>query len=168
MSITDEIIVKAIDQSQKIGRQIYQGFNERNLHLWDEVVASDVEIRSTIGTMPMIGIEALKNWASEFHSAFEPQIDLVDEIYGVNRVVIAVNLHWQHKHNFFNLEPSNRQGTSIEYFILTIKDGKVTHFRVADHTMDLVVYLISERGMHYTHNFAPEPIIQGIEGSHFN
>lgn len=157
----------AISQSERIGRQIYKGFNERNLDLWDEVVTTDVEVRSSVGTMPMTGLEALKGWAAQFHSGFQPRLDLVDEIYGVNRATIAVNLNWKHDKQFFHLEPTGRIGTSIEYFILWITDGKVTRFWVADHTMDLTMYLIRERGMHYPQNFVPEPIIRGEEPSKF-
>ena len=159
--------LNAIARAEQIGRQIYQGFNERRLDLWDEVVARDVEVRSSIGTMPMTGLEALKGWAAQFQSGFQPRLDLVDEIYGVNRAAIAVNLHWQHDRQFFHLEPTGRRGTSIEYFILWIADGKVTRFWVADHTMDLTMYLIRERGMHYPQNFAPEPIIRGLEPQEF-
>ena len=72
-------VVDAIAQSERIGRQIYKGFNERNLGLWDEVIASDVEVRSTVGTMPLIGREALINWAAQFQSGFRHRLDLVDE-----------------------------------------------------------------------------------------
>jgi hypothetical protein len=157
----------AISQSERIARQIYKGFNERNLDLWDEVVATDVEVRSSVGSMHMIGLEALKNWAAQFQSGFQPRLDLVDEIYGVNRATIAVNLNWKHDKQFFHLEPTGRIGTSIEYFILWITDAKVTRFWIADHTMDLTMYLIRERGMHYPQNFVPEPIIRGEEPSKF-
>ncbi len=157
----------AISQSERIARQIYKGFNKRNLDLWDEVVATDVEVRSSVGSMPMIGLEALKNWAAQFQSGFQPRLDLVDEIYGVNRATIAINLNWKHDKQFFHLEPTGRIGTSIEYFILWITDAKVTRFWIADHTMDLTMYLIRERGMHYPQNFVPEPIIRGEEPSKF-
>lgn len=111
-----------ISQAERIGRQIYKGFNERNLDLWDEVIAPDVELRSSIGTVPMIGLEPLKGWAAQFQSGFQPRLDLVD---------------------------------------------KVTRFWVADHTMDLTLYLIRERGMHYPQNFVPDPIIRGEEPSKF-
>lgn len=158
----------AIAIAERIGRQIYKGFNERNLDLWDEVVAENVEVRSTIGTMPMTGLEPLKGWAAQFHSGFQPRLDLVDEIYGVNRAVIAVNLHWKHDRQFFHLEPTGRRGTSIEYFMLWIAEGKINRFWVADHTMDLPMYLVRERGMHYPQNFTPEPIIRGIEPNEFS
>ncbi|MEM8718857.1 MAG: ester cyclase [Cyanobacteria bacterium P01_G01_bin.39] len=161
-------VVDTIDQSESIGRQIYKGFNERNLDLWDEVIAPDVEVRSTVGTMPMIGREALKNWAAQFQSGFKPRLDLVDEIYGVNRATIAVNLNWKHDQEFFGLEPTGRIGTSIEYFIFWIINGQITRFWVADHTMDLTMYLTRERGMHYPQNFVPELIIQGFEANKFD
>lgn len=153
----------AIAQSERIGRLIYKGFNERNLDLWDDVIAADVELRSTVGSQPTHGIEPLKNWAAEFQTKFSPRLDLVDEIYGVNRAVIAVNLVWQHTGEFFGLAPTGRKGTSIEYFILSHDGEKVTRFWVADHTLDLTTYLIAERGMHYPQNFEPQPIIRGIE-----
>lgn len=162
-----EEILEAVTQSERIGRQIYKGFNERKLELWDEVIAPDVELRSSIGTMPIIGLEPLKDWAAQFHSGFQPRLDLVDEIYGVSRAVIAVNLNWKHEKQFFHLEPTGRSGTSIEYFILWITAGKIMRFWVADHTMDLTMYLIRERGMHYPQNFVPEPIIRGEEPSQF-
>lgn len=153
----------AIKQSERIGRLIYKGFNERKLDLWDDVIADDVELRSTVGTQPTRGIEALKTWAAEFQTKFSPRLDLVDEIYGINRAVIAVNLVWQHTGEFFGLAPTGRKGTSIEYFILSHEAGKVTRFWVADHTLDLTTYLIAERGMHYPQNFEPQPIIRGLE-----
>ena len=162
-----QVTLEAIAESERIGRQIYKGFNERKLDLWDEVIAADVEVRSSVGTMPMVGLDALKGWAAQFQSGFQPRLDLVDEIYGVDRAVIAVNLNWKHDKSFFHLEPTGRSGTSIEYFILWIVEGKVTRFWVADHTMDLVVYLIRERGMHYPQNFAPEPIVRGADPSEF-
>ncbi|AFY70329.1 hypothetical protein Pse7367_2061 [Thalassoporum mexicanum PCC 7367] len=158
----------AIANSEYIGRKIYDGFNQRKLELWDEVIATDVEIRSTIGTAPMYGIEALKGWAAEFQVGFQPRLDLVDEIYGINRATIAVNLNWQHVKKFFHLDPTGRAGTSIEYFILKISKNKVTHFWVADHTLDLVMYLVRERGMYYPQNYTPEPIVRGEEPSLFS
>lgn len=153
----------AIAQSKHIGRQVYQGFNERRLELWDSVIAPDVELRSTVGSQPVKGLEPLKAWAAAFQTEFKPRLDLVDEIYGVNRSVIAVNLVWQHVGEFFGLAPTGRKGTSIEYFILTHEEGKITRFWIADHTLDLTTYLTRERGMHYPQNFEPEPIIRGIE-----
>ncbi len=165
--MTPDQIADSLAESQRIGRLVYQGFNERRLDLWDEVIAPQVELRSSIGTMPIVGIEPLKAWAAQFHSAFRPRLDLVDELYGVGRAAIAVNLNWKHDGQFFHLEPTHRSGTSIEYFVLWLDGGRVNRFWVADHTMDLTMYLIRERGMHYPQNFAPEPIIRGEDPARF-
>ena len=162
-NMSGDEIKQAIAESERIGRQIYQGFNERKLDLWDEVIAANVELRSTVGSQPIQGRDRLKAWAAEFHEAFQPRLDLVDEIYGVNRATIAVNLIWQHVGEFFGLAPTGRKGTSIEYFILWHAEGKVHRYWVADHTLDLASYLTSERGLHYPQNFEPEPIVRGIE-----
>lgn len=162
-SLTAEQLKAALAESERIGRQIYTGFNERRLELWDEVIAPDVDLRSTVGSQPIKGIEPLKAWAGAFHTAFKPRLDLVDELYGVHRAAIAVNLNWQHVDDFFGLAPTGRKGTSVEYFILWHDQGKVSRFWVADHTLDITTYLTVERGMHYPQNFEPEPIIQGIE-----
>ena len=44
----------------------------------------------------------------------------------------------------------------------------MTRYSVADHTLDLAMYLIRERGIHYPQNFAPEPIIRGLEADNFD
>lgn len=162
-TLSGDDIKTALAESKRIGRQIYTGFNERKLDLWNDVIASDVELRSTVGSQPIQGLEALKTWAAAFQDAFQPRIDLVDEIYGINRATIAVNLVWQHVGEFFGIAPTGRKGTSIEYFILTHAEGKVHRYWVADHTLDLVSYLTHERGLHYPQNVEPEPIIRGIE-----
>lgn len=69
---------------------------------------------------------------------------------------------------FFDLQPTGRVGTSIEYFVLWINASKVTRFWVADHTMDLTMYLVRERGMIYPQNVRPEPIIRGADPEQFS
>lgn len=146
----------------EIGRIIYKGFAENKLDLWKPLIADDVEIRSTVGDMPLYGSDTLADWAAEFLKAFVPRIDLVDEFdNGHDRALIAVNLHWRHTNKFFDFEPTNRSGTSVEYFVLTIKGGKVVRFWVVDHTFDLAMYLTHDLGMPYPQMFVPPPIIQG-------
>ena len=79
-TLSSDDIKTALAESKRIGRQIYTGFNERKLDLWNDVIASDVELRSTVGSQPIQGLEALKTWAAAFQDAFQPRIDLVDEI----------------------------------------------------------------------------------------
>jgi hypothetical protein len=102
---------------------------------------------------------------SEFHKAFAPAIDLVDEFATDTRAVVTVNLNWQHVGEFFGIKPTGRSGTSIETFTLTLKDGVVTQWDVSDATLDLVVYLIAERGMPYPQNVSPTPIVKGTRAT---
>jgi hypothetical protein len=146
----------------QIGRLIYQGFAENQLHLWDSIVADDVEIRSTVGEMPLFGREKLKGWAAEFLKAFAPRIDLVDEFdNGRDHALITVNIHWRHLAPFFQFAPTQKSGTSVEYFVLTIAEGAVTRFWVVDRTLDLVMYLTRDLGVPYPTLFTPTPIIAG-------
>ncbi len=146
----------------EIGRALYKGFAENNLALWDELIDDNVEIRSTVGEMPLYGKETLIGWGQQFLNGFSPAIDLVDEFdNGKDRAIIAINLHWKHVNNFFDYKPTGASGTSIEYFNLTIKDGKVIRFWVIDHTFDLAFYLINELKMPYPTLFKPEPIVKG-------
>lgn len=123
-----------------ITREIYEGFQRGEFARWDKVIAQDVELYSP-GAWGVKGLEGLKTWATEFLKALKPRIDLVDEFEGGERAFLTVNLNWKHVEPFFALKPTGREGTSIETFILTIKDGKVVRFGVADNTLDLSIYL---------------------------
>ncbi len=144
-----------------ITREIYEGFQRAEFKRWDAIVATDVLLNSPSG-YGTVGLEPLKQWAAEFLKALQPRIDLVDEYEGKERAFVTVNLNWKHVGEFFGLKPTGREGTSIETFILTIKDGKITRWDVADNTLDLALYLW-ERGWNHPHNIRPNPIITGIE-----
>ena len=150
--------------TNSITRTIYDGFATNRLELWDGLIHPDVITNSPLG-QGFVGIVALKGWASEFHRAFAPAIDLVDEFATDTRAVITVTLHWQHVGEFFGVKPTGRTGTSIETFILTLKDGVVTRWDVADATLDLVVYLVAERGFTYPQNIIPTPIVKGTRAN---
>ena len=143
-----------------ITRRLYEAFANDRLDEWDELVDKDVLLHSTLGR-DIRGLDALKGWAAEFIKAFRPRIDLVDEFGAGDRALFTVNIHWQHVDNFFDLTPSDRRGTSVETFILTLRDGKVIKWEVGDMTLDLVVYLAGDRGLFYPQNVIPEPIIEG-------
>jgi len=143
-----------------ITRTIYDGFAKNRLELWDGLIHPDVITNSPLG-QGTVGLAALKGWAGEFHRAFAPAIDLVDEFATETRAVITVTLHWQHVGEFFGVKPTGRAGTSIETFILTLNDGVVTRWDISDATLDLVVYLIAERGFPYPQNIIPTPIVKG-------
>ncbi|HYE48569.1 MAG TPA: hypothetical protein VEB20_03190, partial [Azospirillaceae bacterium] len=62
----------------------------------------------------------------------------------------------------FGVAPTGRRGTSVETLLLTISNGKVVRFGVADNTLDLAIYLW-ERGFPQQHNVVPPAIVKGIE-----
>jgi hypothetical protein len=150
--------------NKSITRAIYEGFATNRFELWDGLIHPDVITNSPLG-QGTVGVAALKGWASEFHRAFAPAIDLVDEFATDSRAVITVTLHWQHIGEFFGVKPTGRAGTSIETFILTLTDGLVTRWDVSDATLDLVVYLIAERGFPFPQNVSPSPIIKGTRAN---
>ena len=60
---------------------------------------------------------------------------------------MTVNLHWKHDGGPFNgIAPTGRSGTSVESFMLRIVNGMVTHWDVADNSLDLANYL-HDQGM---------------------
>lgn len=146
-----------------ITREIYEGFQRAEFHRWDAIVAPDVILDSPPLRESVKGIDALKNWAGEFIKAFNPRIDLVDEFEGDgDRAFLTVTLNWKHVQPFFDIQPTGREGTSIEAIILTIKEGKVVYWYVCVATIDLAFYLW-ERGWPSGHNRRREPIVSGVE-----
>ncbi|NET71564.1 MAG: ester cyclase [Sphaerospermopsis sp. SIO1G2] len=149
-----------------LGREIYNSFQKGELNKWDDLVADDVRIY-TPGLWGGQGREHLKVWGNEFIQALSPRIDLIDEYesidqHGNGRGFITINLNWKHVKPFFGIKPTGREGTSIETFIFTFENGKITRFSVADNTLELAIYLW-ERGFPQAHGVHPEPIVQGIE-----
>lgn len=162
----------AIAQSKRIGRQIYTGFNERRLELWDEVISPEVELRSTVGSQPVRGIEPLKAWAAAFQTEFKPRLDLVDEIYGVNRAVIAVNLVWQHVGEFFGLAPTGRMPhqSLVKVTAFSLNRGEVGFAQSPTTLNFLSAHAVMARASRYKHGAAsalpgvmPAPILTSPE-----
>ena len=128
-------------ENVSITREVYEGFQRGEFERWDAVFDAEVEIYSP-GLQGGKGLDTLKSFAGEFIKAFNPRIDLVDEYEGNgNRSFITITMHWKHVQPFYGIHPSGREGTSVETFLLTIKDGKVTRFDVADNSLDLAIYL---------------------------
>ncbi|MGR3279706.1 ester cyclase [Acaryochloris marina NIES-2412] len=149
-----------------IAREVYDAFQRGEFDRWDAVIHPNV-ITNSSAKFNNIGLDALKQWADSFLTAFSAKIDLVDEILAVDsnndgRAVATINLHWKHVGDFFGLTPTGRTGTSIENLIMTIKDGKVIRIEVADTSLDLVIYM-HERGWVFPQNIRPIPIIEGVE-----
>jgi len=140
--------------------EIYKGFALNQLERLDAVIHPDVLINSPAGR-DIVGREALKGWLTAFIASFRPRIDLIDHYAAGDRALVTVNLHWKHDGaSFFGIEPTGKSGTSIESFLLRLKDGLVTHFDVADHSLDLAMYL-HEHGMDIPHAVTPQALIAG-------
>jgi SnoaL-like polyketide cyclase len=159
-------VMEANAQTKKttIGREFYEGFQRNEFSRWDKIMDKDIEFFSPTMTYgaPNKGIDALKIWGGEFIKALSPRVDLVDEFESENRGFITITLNWKHVEPFFGLSPSGREGTSVETFTYTIKDGKMVNFIVSDVTLDLALYFYS-RGWNTIANKHPKPIIKGIE-----
>ncbi len=148
-----------------IARELYDSFQRGELARFDAIIADDVGIYSPVG-YGLTGKETLKGWAAAFLDALQPRVDLLDEhdatVDGSGRAFVTVNLHWKHTRPFFELQPTGREGTSIETFLLTVRDGKIVRFDVADHSLDLVLYF-AERGWQIPKNLRPAPLVTGVE-----
>lgn len=147
-------------------RELYDAFQTGEVDRWDALVAEDVQVNSTMGR-DIYGRDALKSWAIQFVEALQSRVDLVDEFEAIDpagngRGFFTVCLHWKHAQEFMGLAPTGREGTSIETMLLTIKDGKVTRWDVADNTVEINIYFW-ERGWPIPHNVHPEILAKGIE-----
>jgi hypothetical protein len=149
---------KASDSS--ITLQIYKGFSQNRLDLWDAVIHPDVKSNSPAGRN-IDGIAALKRWNQSFIDAFRPRTDLVDHFVAGDRGLVTINLHWKHDRPFNGLAPTGKTGTSVENFILRLENGLVTRWDVADGSLDLAIYLHDE-GLKMPAFVEPPALIKGV------
>lgn len=139
---------------------IYEGFAHGRLDQWDAIIHPEVKINSPAGR-DIVGRQALKDWVQGFLTAFQPRVDLLDHYVAGDRALVTINMHWKHEGSpFFGIEPTGTSGTSVETFLLRLKDGQVTHFDVADNSLDLAIYL-HEQGMAMPRGVTPTAIITG-------
>jgi len=143
----------------RITLQIYKGFSENRLDLWDAVIHPDVKSNSPAGR-GIDGISALKRWNQSFITAFRPHTDLIDHFVAGDRGLVTVNLHWKHELPFNGLAPTGKTGTSVENFILRIENGLVTQWDVADGSLDLAIYL-HDQGLRMPTFVEPPALIRG-------
>jgi len=151
---------------QTLTRDIYDAFQKQELERWETTIAPDVAIDSPAGR-GLKGLDALTGWAREFGGKLAYRIDLVDEHLaldagGNGRGFITFNLHWKHDQKVFGLEPTGREGTSVETLLLTIHGGRVTRIHVGDNSLDLVLYMW-DRGWPHPHNVRPEALVVGVD-----
>ncbi len=93
--------------SSSITLQIYKGFSQNRLDLWDAVIHPDVKSNSPAGRN-IDGIAALKRWNQSFIDAFRPRTDLVDHFVVGDRGLVTINLHWRHERPFNGLAPTGK------------------------------------------------------------
>lgn len=139
---------------------IYEGFAQGRLDRWDAFFHPDVVINSPAGR-DTVGRDALKVWVQAFLSSFRPRVDLIDQYIAGDRALLTINMHWKHDGVFFfGIAPTGASGTSVETFILRLKEGLVTQFDVADSSLDLAIYL-HEQGMALPREVVPTALISG-------
>jgi hypothetical protein len=132
-------------RSRDIALEIYHGFANDELHRWDAVIHRDVRANSPAGR-GIEGLATLKRFNKAFLDAFRPRTDLIDHYVAGDRGLVTVNLHWKHDGGPFNgIAPTGKSGTSVETFLLRIAGGMVTHWDVADNSLDLANYLHDQR-----------------------
>lgn len=139
---------------------IYEGFALGRLERWDAIFHPDVLINSPAGR-DIVGRASLKAWVQAFIEAFHPRVDLIDHYVAGDRALVTINLHWKHDGApFLGIAPTGAHGTSVESFNLRLKAGLVTHFEVADNTLDLAIYL-HEQGMVLPRGVTPPALVSG-------
>ena len=143
-----------------ISLEIYYGFALQQFDRWDGIVHPDVKSNSPAGR-GIVGLQTLKDWNKAFHAAFRPRVDLIDHFIAGDRGLVTVNLHWKHDGGpFKGIAPTGKSGTSVESFLLRLKEGQVTQWDVADNSLDLAMYL-HDQGFPLPTFVTPPALIKG-------
>jgi len=147
------------DQSH-ISMEIYKGFALQEFDRWDGIIRPDVKSNSPAGR-DIVGLQTLKDWNKAFHAAFRPRVDLIDHFVAGDRGLVTVNLHWKHDGGpFKGIAPTGKSGTSVESFLLQLRNGQVTQWDVADNSLDLAMYL-HDQGFALPTFVTPPALIKG-------
>ncbi len=148
------------NNQSNITLEIYKGYALQELDRWDAVIHPNVKANSPAGR-DVVGLEALKRFNKAFHTAFRPRTDLIDHYVVGDRGLVTINLHWKHDGEPFNgIAPTGQSGTSVESFLLRLENGLVTHWDVADNSLDLANYL-HDQGMELPRFVTPPALISG-------
>jgi predicted ester cyclase len=140
--------------------EIYKGYALQELDRWDAVIHPNVKANSPAGR-DVVGLENLKRFNKAFHTAFRPRTDLIDHYVVGDRGLVMINLHWTHDGGpFHGIAPTGQSGTSVESFLLRLENGLVTHWDVADNSLDLANYL-HDQGMELPRFVTPPALISG-------
>ena len=140
--------------------EIYKGIALDELDRWDAVIHPDVKANSPAGRN-IEGLQTLKRFQKAFATAFRPRVDLIDHYVLGDRGLLTFNLHWKHDGGpFSGIAPTGASGTSVETAMLRIEHGLVTHWDVADNSLDLANYL-HDQGMALPRLVEPPALIRG-------
>ena len=140
--------------------EIYKGIALDELNRWDAVIHPDVKANSPAGRN-INGLQTLKKFQKAFATAFRPRVDLIDHYVLGDRGLLTFNLHWKHDGGpFSGSAPTGASGTSVETAMLRIENGLVTHWDVADNSLDLANYL-HDQGMKLPTLVEPPALIKG-------
>ena len=146
--------------NSNIPLEIYKGIALNELDRWDAVIHPDVKANSPAGR-DIGGLANLKRFQKSFATAFRPRVDLIDHFVHEDRGMLTFNLHWKHDGEAFNgVAPTGKSGTSVETALLRIEDGLVTHWDIADNSLDLANYL-HDHGMKLPTLVTPPALVKG-------
>jgi ketosteroid isomerase-like protein len=153
------------EKSKSLTYEWYEAFQRAEFARWDAITTSDVLLNSPAGR-DVRGLDTFKKFASQF-TDLAYRIDLVDEHLALDaerngRGFVTFCLHWKHTKDFGGLAPTEREGTSVETAIFTIRRGKIVRIDVGDNSLDLVIYMW-ERNWPIPHNMRPDPVVAGID-----
>ena len=149
----------ALAGGSNITLEIYKGI-AGELDRWDAVIHPDVKANSPAGR-DINGLQTLKRFQKAFTTAFRPRVDLIDQYVSGDRGLLTFNLHWKHDGEAFNgIAPTGASGTSVETALLRIENGLVTHWDIADNSLDLANYL-HDQGMKLPRLVEPPALIKG-------
>lgn len=101
-------------------------FNDGNLDLVDEIFADDYVSRPPEASEPLHGPEELKEFISEFQTAFPDfEVTVKDEIAEDDKVVQRRKFTGTHEGEIMGIEPTGEKIKSEAIVIFRLEDGKV-------------------------------------------
>ena len=125
----------SLDANKTLARRLWDDvFNNRNLALADELVASDAVNHEAGPGAPSRGPESLTaavNWLS---AAFPDVHMAIDDVLAEgDKVVLQTTMSGTHQGTFMGIAPTGRRFAQRQVHVLRIKDGKaVEHWALRD------------------------------------
>ena len=111
------------DNKADVRRGYEEGFNQRNLAVFDELMASDYVWH--IASTTVQGREPAKQLISRFLTAFpDGRYTIEDMIAEGDRVVVRQTFRGTHRGNFMGIAPTGKQVTVTEIEIFRVANGR--------------------------------------------